>query len=171
MRIAIFSLCLFLCSTVFGQKVIELKNKETGKTRILKSGSKLQFKTIHDSTYLKAKIVQIKDSVIVFYIPEFEDGLPLMDVKISDLKEIKKPTRFHAITRGAGAVLLPVGTFLLLNGVLTLTRGDSGTRSQSVSSTFIGLGITALGAAPFIFKPLEYNLSKEWAISVKVVTK
>jgi hypothetical protein len=147
--------------------VLELKNEKTGQIKVLKTGSKLHFKTIHDSTYIKAKIVQIKDSVVVFYIPEYEESLPLMDVHIKDIKEITKPTHFHAFTRGAGAVLLPVGSFLLINGLLILTRNDPDYKSQSVTSTLVGLGVTAAGITPFIIKPKHYDFSKDWKIRVK----
>lgn len=165
--ILLFVLLSFVSTAIHSQNVLELKNEKTGQIKTLRSGAKLHFKTKYDSTYIKGKIVQIKDSVIVFYIPEYEESLPLMDVHIKDLKEIKKPTHFHAITRAAGAVLLPVGSFLLINGLLTLSRNDPDYKSQSVTSSLVGFGIAAVGITPFLIKPKHYDFSKDWKIKVK----
>jgi len=165
--ILLFIFLSFVSTAIHSQNVLELKNEKTGQIKTLRSGAKVQFKTKHDSTYIKGKIVQIKDSVIVFYIPEFEESLPLMDVYVKDIKEIKKPTHFHAFARGAGAVLLPVGSVLLINGLLTLSRNDPGYKSQSVTSSLIGFGVAAVGVTPFLIKPKHYDFSKDWKIRVK----
>lgn len=173
MRILIFLFFISLSvQLALSQNVLELRNSKTGKTRILKPKAHLHFKTIHDSSFVKARILQIKDSSIVFYIPEFDDAMPMMDILISDLKEIEKPTGFHAFSRGIAAGLLPIGSFLFLDGALTWPReSDPYYKNQSKKLTFIGLGITTLGILPYVVKPKKYNLKEDWKISVVRIKK
>lgn len=173
MRILLFLfLIIGFSAPTFSQNVLVLKNSKTGKTRILKPKAHLHFKTIHDSSFVKARILQIKDSSIVLYIPEFDDAMPMMDILYTELKEIQKPTGFHAFSRGIAAGLLPIGSFLFLDGALTWPRdSDPYYKNQSKKLTFIGLGIAALGTLPYLIKPKYYNLKGEWEISVVKMKK
>jgi hypothetical protein len=176
MRILIF---LFVFSFIpsFGQNVLELKNSETGKTRILKSGAKLQFKTINDSVFIKGKISQIKDESIVIYCPDFIEEFPLMDVSVNEIKEIKKATAFHSISRTLAKVLLPVGTFFFTSGIITLARdsefqGQKGYDEDKTKSLTITGGVFMVaGVIPFLFNQKVYDLKKNWTLSIKKMEK
>jgi hypothetical protein len=174
MRIILFLTFFAGFSNLFSQNVIELKNKETGKVRILKQGTKLHFKAKGDSLYVKGKISQIKDTSIVIYCPDYEDAMPLVDVSLSNLIAIKKPTGIHGTAKGAGMVLMPGGAILFLGGITGLIRGDDSFHGQSSNDsdlykayTFSGLGLFAAGLLPYIIKSKEYDLKNEWTISIK----
>lgn len=174
MRIITFlTVFIFSILSVHSQNVLELTNTKTGKTRIIKSGSKLLFKTIHDSSYVKGKIMQIKDSVMVIYLLDYEDGTPVADIPIKDLKEIKKATSLHAISRSVASVMLPVGAYFLGSGITALARNDSYKgqstydKNQARAYTYTGAGLVIAGAIPFIIKTKVYNFNKDWKVRVK----
>ncbi|MBX9851889.1 MAG: hypothetical protein K2X86_09035 [Cytophagaceae bacterium] len=174
MRIVIFLSFYFFFSTLANsQNVLELKDAATGKTKILKQGAKLFFKTKNDTNYIKGKIAQIKDTSIVIYCTEYEDEMALMDIRLSDMKAIKKATAFHGTYRTAGKVFMPVGSVLFLRGILGLLRDDS-YKGQSYYNddllkayTYSGLAITAIGVVPYLIKQKEYYFNGGWSLSVK----
>lgn len=178
MRIFIFfSLFCSLFFSASAQNIIELKNIQTGKTRVLKAGFKLYFKPKSDSSYIKGKVVQIKDTSIVFYCPDFDEDLPLYDIKLDDIREIKKPTTLHSVSRSVGSVLLPVGGYLFINGILALSRDDQfqgkSTYNEDLtkSLTVVGGAFILGGTIPFLIKPKVYDLKKDWSISIKKLNK
>ncbi len=174
MRIIIL-ICLFLAfnSQVLSQNVLQLENSVSGKKRIIKQGSKFHFKSTYDSSYVKGKLAQVKDTSIVIFLPENDGEMSLLDLRLTDITEIKKPTKFHAISRTVGSVLLPVGTFLTINGLITLSRDPKyqGVRTYdrdiTAARTAVGGVFIVAGVIPFIVKPKIYNLRKGWTLSVK----
>jgi hypothetical protein len=161
---------VFFISPSFSQNFLELKNTQTGKTRVLKPGAKLLFKSNRDDDFIKGKIVQIKDTSVVIYCTEYDEELSLMDVNINNFTVIKKPTLFHSIWRTSGSVFTPVGGYLFLNGLFSLIRDNdqkSYTKDQAVAYTATGFALTAIGLAPFFIKPKAYDLKKDWTLSVK----
>lgn len=117
--------------------------------------------------------MQIKDSVIVIYIYDYDEGTPVADIPVKDLKEIKKATTIHAISRSVASVLLPVGGVFLGSGLTAMLRGDSYKGQTSYDPdkarayTFTGIGLTTAGIIPFLIKPKVYNFNKEWTVRVK----
>ena len=178
MRIFIFfSVFCSIVLSASAQNVIELKNSQTGKTRVLKAGSKLYFKSANDSSYIKGKVVQIKDTSIVFYCPDFDEDLPLYDIKLEDIREIKKPTTLHSVSRSVASILLPVGGYLFINGILALSR-DNQFQGKSTYNEDLTKSLTVMGGAfilggtiPFLIKPKVYDLKKDWSLSVKKQNK
>jgi hypothetical protein len=177
MRILIFICFIFSFLTSFGQNVLELQNTQSGKTRILKSGTKIQFKTIDDSVFVKGNISQIKDGSIVIYCPDFSEESPLVDLTVNDIKEIKKATTFHSISRSLAKVLLPVGTFFFANGIITLAKDSEyqGVKQydedKTKSLTTAGGVLMVAGVIPFLFNQKVYDLKKDWTLSIKKLDK
>jgi hypothetical protein len=166
-----------LFTTSFSQNVLELKNTQSGKTRILKQGANIQFKTVNDSVFLKGKISQIKDGNIVIYCPDLSEELPLLDLPISDIQEIKKAKAFHAFSKTIGKVLVPAGTFLFANGIITLAK-DSEFQGQkqydvekTTADTVAGGAMIVAGVIPYLFKQKIYDLKKDWTLTVKKMVK
>lgn len=173
MRILIFFTFFLFSFCSFSQNVIELKNERTGKTRILKAGTKFLFKTAQDSFYVRGKIVQIKDTSLVIYCQDYNDELPLTDLRPDEITAIKKPTTLHSITRSISTLLLPVGGYFLINGVLVLSRDNEyqGQKTYDEGATkaltVTGGAFVVAGAIPFLIKQKQYNLRKDWKMSVK----
>lgn len=177
MRIFLFFIFFAFNSYAFSQNVLELKNSSTGKVRHLKAGAKLYFKSTNDSDFVKGKIVQIKDTSVVIYCPDYNEDLPLTDLRLDELQSIKKPTTLHAISRSIGSVLLPVGGYLFINGILTLSRDNDfqgrATYDEDLtkSLTIMGGAFVVGGTIPFLIKPKVYNLKGEYTIAVKKLSK
>lgn len=178
MRILIFiNLFIFTTYLSSGQNVLQLKNTETGKTRILKPGMKLHFKSTQDASFVKGKIVQIKDTSIVIYCPDYSEEDPLVDLPMTELQSIKKATTLHSISRSIGSVLIPVGTYLFINGILTLSRDNQFQGAKTYDEdltkalTFTGGGFMIGGVIPFLIKTKVYDFSKEWTVSVIKINK
>jgi hypothetical protein len=172
----LISLCVALNSQVFAQNVLLLENSSNGKKREIKSGAKIYFKSTSDSAFVKGKIVQLKDTSVVIFCPDYEAEMSLVDIKLKDITVIKKATTFHSISRSLGSVFLPIGTFLALNGIITLARDSEfqgvKTYDEDAAKTrsVIGGAFIVAGVIPFIIKPKVYDFSKNWKLSVRAKT-
>lgn len=173
MRILIL-ICLIAAfsSSSFSQNVLVLENTSNGKKRSIKSGAKFYFKSINDSVFVKGKIIQLKDTSVVIYCPDYEAEYSLQDLNLKDITFIKKATTFHAISRSIGSVLLPVGSFLAINGIVILARDSEfqGVKTYDEDAAkaraLIGGALIVTGAIPFIIKPKIYDLNKNWKLSI-----
>lgn len=174
----ILSLFIILSGfTSLAQNVIELKNKQTGKTRILKSGTKLYFKSTSDSSFIKGKIVQIKDTSVVIFCPDYDEEDPLVDLKFNEIVSIKKATKLHSVSRTIGSVMAPAGALLFINGIVTLSRDNefqgkkTYNEEETKALTILGGGFLVAGAIPYFIKPKVYDLKNVWTISMKHINK
>jgi hypothetical protein len=167
-------ICLFAAFTnnAFSQNVLLLENSSNGKKRSIKSGAKFYFKTVNDSVFVKGKIIQLKDTSVVIFCPDYEAENSLLDLNLKDITSIKKATTLHAISRSIGSVLLPVGSFLAINGIITLARDSEfqGVKTydedEAKSRSVIGGALIIAGTIPFIIKPKVYDLTKGWDLSI-----
>ncbi|MFN6944290.1 MAG: hypothetical protein ACK4ND_05045, partial [Cytophagaceae bacterium] len=154
---------LFISESV-AQKVLTIRNTETGKTRTLKPGRKLQLQTKHSGIFIKATIESIKDSVITFYTPDEDDQL-LRDYKLSEIKAIQKPTTFHKVSYFTGSLLLVGGAYyaILANHI------SEGSPYDDSPARYRAIGILALGVAitPFLIKPKTYEIGQKYELIIE----
>lgn len=177
MRLILFLGLLCLSGLASSQNVLVLSNTVSGKTRLIHSGSKMYFKMGDDSEFIKGKIVQIKDSVIVMLLPDEEDENPIADIRITDITGIKKATKFHAVTRTIASITVPIGSILLISGAIPLLRKDSYQgqtgydKERAQILTGVGAGLIVTGIIPYLVKQKVYDLKQDWRLSVQKVHK
>lgn len=152
-----FVLLLSIASiSAFAQKQLELKDTITGKVKVFKIGKMIRYKGLEDTDFEKAKIQNITETMIVFYLPDEDEVKPIKEVFLTDIQSIQKATTIHNITRAIGA-------FLMVGGAYTMaSSGALADNSGGSSGTYLGVGagMIAVGIIPYLIKPKVYILGK-----------
>lgn len=158
---SILFLLVMVVQPVIGQDALLLKKNKTGSIKQFRVGSKLFFKTVSDSTYYKAKIQEVKDSTIVFYLME-ECELPFREERIEDITGIRKTTALHTATFIVGSAILMAGAYMIFeaNNIADETTIDESPMYYRAAG-LVGIG---LGLMPFAVKPKEYPIGTEYTI-------
>ena len=151
----IFALFLSFASlSVFGQKQLELKDTTSGKLKVFKIGQTIRYKGLEDTDFEKVKIQNITATTIVFYLPDEDEGSPVREVPLSEIKSIQKATTIHNVTRLIGGLLMVGGAYTIASsGALADNSGGS-------TGGYLGLGagMLVVGVIPYLIKPKVYVL-------------
>lgn len=158
---SVLFILILVVQPVVGQNALILKKNKNGSIKHFRIGSKIYYKTSSDSTYIKAKIQEIKDSSIVFYLPE-ECEIPFREEKYSDITGIRKITALHSATFIAGSAILMAGAYIIFeaNNIADETTIDESPMYYRAAG-LVGIG---LGLMPFAVKPKEYLIGAEYSI-------
>jgi len=135
------------------------------KSRVFRVGKIMKIMYSQNSDeYSKVRLERVTDSLITFTVLDEEESL-LLDIKLSDLVSIKKPTGFHSACYGVGSVFFLGGTVMALSAP-SIAGYDTATNGEVAAVRVAGIAAILLGAVPFFVKPAEYNIHDDWAIRV-----
>jgi predicted phage tail protein len=160
----IFVLLLSIASlSSFAQKQLELKDTTSGKVKVFKIGQQIRYKGLEDTDYEKVKIQNITATTVVFYLPDEDEGSPIREVPLSEIKSIQKATTIHNVSR-------VIGGFLMVGGAYTMaSSGALADNSGGSSGGYLGLGAGMLvaGVIPYLIKPKVYELGKTHTATIR----
>lgn len=159
----IFTLLLsFAALNVFGQKQLVLTNTSTGKVKTFAIGKTIHIKGLEDTEFEKAKIQNITDKTIVFFLPNADEENPIRELTLAEIEIIKKPTTIHNIGKAVGALFM-------IGGAYTMASSSALAGEDNSSGPYIGLGagLAAVGVVPYLFKPRLYVLGKTHTAEIK----
>ncbi|MFL5729263.1 MAG: hypothetical protein ACJ75J_07225 [Cytophagaceae bacterium] len=168
-------LFLLISTIASGQNYLNIRNKNTDEVKMIQTKKTFFFKLNGDSSFTKGVIQQIKDSSVVIYLPN-EDENALVEYQISDFSAIRKPSKFHSISRIVSAPLLVVGGVALMAGTIeTISPKSSGIGGDTVSTKSnegpillgIGAGAMGLGLLPYLIKAKTYDFKKDCILEIK----
>jgi len=156
-----FFLTLIVTTWANAQNVLEIKNSKNGKIVKIKNNNKITLLSSSDSVFVTGKIKQIKENSIVLYFPDEEDLIREYD--IASIKQIKKRTGLHNVTRIAGMGLMPIGGFIFISG-LFLGLDNGGVHW----GYWLGSGaiIFGLGLIPHLIHPKTYDISQGYQLQI-----
>jgi hypothetical protein len=140
-------LFLFIFTTNAQQLLIKTSD---GKVRAIKSGQKMHFKLHDDIDFTKGKIQSFTDSSIVVFMPD-EDDVLLQDIKIKDIKSIKKTSTMHKLAQGGGALFMVGGAAMIFEAPSIAGEDGSDWLVRGV-----GVVTLAVGLIPYLIKPKTY---------------
>ncbi len=164
----LFLIAILITSTVSAQRALKIKSRSGSEERIIKEGSKIRFKLHPDSAFIKGKISQVKEKSVVIYVNEEERILT--EMTFDTIKVIRKSTVFHGITKGASAVLLPVGAFMFISGTLSTIFPRGTDQSDNAVLAISGAVITGIGLIPILINPKTYDLTSAYTLESILVS-
>ena len=141
---------------MFGQKQLELKDTISGKVKVFKIGQTIRYKGLEDTDYEKVKIQNITATTIVFYLPDEDEGSPVREVPLNEIKSIQKATTIHNISRVIGGVLMVGGAYYMASSSALSDTNDGSTGAY----LGLGAGMLAVGIIPYLIKPKVYVLGE-----------
>jgi len=152
-----------VCAAAFAQKQLELKDTVSGKVKVFKIGQTIRYKGLEDTDFEKVKIQNITATTIVFYLPDEDEGSPVREVALSEIKSFQKATTIHNITRVLGGVLMVGGAYYMASSsALADTNGGS-----TGAYLGIGAGMLAVGVIPYLIKPKVYVLGETHTATIR----
>ena len=157
--IPIVAMLVFLSTTANAQQL--LIKTSNGKVRAIKQGQSMHFKIHDDIDFTKGKIQSFTDSSMVVFMPD-EDDVLLQDIKLKDIKSIKKTSTMHKIAQGGGALFMIGGA-----GMIFEAPSIAGEDGSDWLVRGAGLVSLAVGLIPYLIKPTVYvqGANAEFSIS------
>lgn len=162
----LITLFLFLTLSFhgFSQDSLLVKDTQTNKIRVFKPGYSFLLITKDVPVYRRVKILEIKDSTILFSFPE-DDTLSEGWEKLSDITEIRKATKLHTFAYGLGAVFMVNGAAFILEGN-NIVNNDNAIVGRGIGVISFGLGLT-----PFLMRAKTYEIGDRYKLETRVHPK
>jgi hypothetical protein len=163
-KISILFILLFTGASIasYGQKTLELTDKQTGKIKTFAIGKKIRYKSVEDSDYEKGKIQNITDSTLVFFLPDEDENPSLVELRLDEIQSFQKSTTLHNISRILGGLFMVAGASTMANA-----NGYAGEDGSSGAYIGLGAGMVAVGVIPFLIKPKTYILGETHTAKLK----
>jgi len=147
------------------EKVLVLKHNTKSITKIIKTGTRIQYRLKNDSVIYHGHIQQFQnDSFIINNNAVFLSMLQMIHGRPISL----------VVVKGIGVILVVAGTFILCMGIFALhskhTSGlpfpDTIISIVGIVMIYFGLAGDLLGLIPFFIRTKIYDLEKDWNVRI-----